>query len=682
MRARKTPERNLKRYVGDFETTVYEGQTFTEVWASALVEIGTEDVKIFHSIGETLDYLIELDQSVIVYYHNLKFDGSFWLDYLLIERGFKQAADITMNEDGSQTCRFIKRNIDMPDKSVKYVISIMGQWYSIFIRVNRHTIELRDSMKLLPFSVKKIGKDFETKHKKLDMEYTGVRYAGCEITPEEQDYIKNDVLVVSEALQFMFSEGHNRLTIASCCLEQFKKILDPRLYTDWFPDMYEWPLNKDIYGSETVGDYIHKAYRGGWCYVVPEKANRIIENGCTADVNSLYPSMMHSASGNYYPVAFPEFWRGDKIPEEAMEKGRYFFIRIRTRFYLKPDRLPFIQIKDSFLYRSNENLASSDILIPTDEHPEGEYMAFISDGKEMLDTRVTLTLTCTDFFRLIDFYYLEDFEILDGCYFYAIKGIFDEYIDKYRKLKETSKGAKRQLAKLFLNSLYGRMAATKDSSFKYAYIEDSGDMLGFLYQNAKEKKPGYMPIGAAITSYARDYTIRAAQRNYHGPFKKGFIYADTDSIHCDLPPSKLRGVPEDPVKFGFWKIESVWDKGIFVRQKTYIEHVTKEDGEPVKPYYNIKCAGLPSNCKDLLQHSLEGTTPEDFESLDENEKLFVSQKRRLTDFGTGLNIPGKLMPVRIPGGIVLQKTTFVLKKETKKPVDPQRYFKLKEKERG
>ena len=41
--------------MGDFETTVYQGQVNTEVWASALVEFNTEDVKIFHSIGETFD---------------------------------------------------------------------------------------------------------------------------------------------------------------------------------------------------------------------------------------------------------------------------------------------------------------------------------------------------------------------------------------------------------------------------------------------------------------------------------------------------------------------------------------------------------------------------------------------------------------------------------------------------
>lgn len=45
------------------------------------------------------------------------------------------------------------------------------------------------------------------------MEYTGYRYAGCEITEEEQKYIANDVLVVKEALEIMFQQGHDKLTI-------------------------------------------------------------------------------------------------------------------------------------------------------------------------------------------------------------------------------------------------------------------------------------------------------------------------------------------------------------------------------------------------------------------------------------------------------------------------------------
>ena len=144
-------------FVGDFETTVYKGQTNTEVWASASVELYTEDVHIFHSIGEQFEYFKSLNCNLVVYYHNLKFDGNFWLSYLLVDEGFTQAYE-QLDENGL-SYKWLP-NKHMPSNSVKYSISEMGQWYSILIKVGRRFIELRDSLKLLPFALMRIGESF------------------------------------------------------------------------------------------------------------------------------------------------------------------------------------------------------------------------------------------------------------------------------------------------------------------------------------------------------------------------------------------------------------------------------------------------------------------------------------------------------------------------------------------
>ena len=185
--------RKYRYMVCDFETTVYKGQVHTEVWASAVVEMYTDEVKIFHSIGETLDYMVSLDCNLVCYYHNLKFDGSFWLAYFLAECGYEQALD---KQGSSLTDVKWLPEKWMKNNTFKFSVSDMGQWYSIILKVKDHFIEFRDSLKLLPFSVKRIGESFKTKHKKLDMEYTGFRYAGCPITEDERHYIANDVLVV------------------------------------------------------------------------------------------------------------------------------------------------------------------------------------------------------------------------------------------------------------------------------------------------------------------------------------------------------------------------------------------------------------------------------------------------------------------------------------------------------
>lgn len=647
--------KKFRYFMGDFETTVYQGQVHTEVWASAVVELFTDDVKIFHSIGETFEYLSSLKDNVCIYYHNLKFDGAFWLAYLLVELGYEQAYE-KLNGDGTEVKWLAEKY--MKNKSFKYSVSDMGQWYNIIIKVNNHFIEIRDSLKLLPFSVKRIGNSFKTKHKKLDMEYTGFRYAGCTISEDERKYIANDVLVVKEALEIMFSEGHTKLTIGSCCLAEYKKIIGKEDYKTFFPDIYELTIDESKHRYKTAGEWVRKAYKGGWCYLVKGKEGRIYHGGTTADVNSLYPSMMSSESGNIYPVSKPNFWTGNIIPDEALRPNRYYFVRIKTRFYIKEGYLPFIQIKGNLLYKGTECLTTTDIYDPVTQQ---YYDHYYNKSGNLRDTRVELTLTMTDYILLKEHYELVDFEILDGCWFYAEIGIFDEYIEKYKKIKMESKDARRELAKLFLNNLYGKMASNTDSSFKIAYVKEDKS-IGFNYVPEKDKTPGYIPVGAAITSYARNFTIRAAQKNYHGVDNPGFIYADTDSIHCDLQPEQIEGITVHDKNFCCWKLEACWDVAIFTRQKTYIEHVTHEDCEPIDtPYYNVKCAGMPDKCKQLFIKSMTGYTPKESDNFTDEELEFLSVPRTMEDFTVGLRVPGKLRPVRIRGGVVLVETPYEMR---------------------
>lgn len=633
-------------FMCDFETTVYDNQTITEVWASACVELFTEDVKIFHSIRDQWEYFVSLNDHLMLYYHNLKFDGNFWLSFLLKDLKFKQAFD--------EQSRQFKPDNEMWNKTFKYSISSIGQWYTITIKYNNKLIEIRDSLKLLPFSVKRIGESFGTKHKKLDMEYKGYRYAGCKITDEEKEYIANDVLVVKEALEIMFQEKHTALTIGSCCLNEFKHLTDKKIYDKLYPNLSEFSLDEETYGSSNAERYIRKSYKGGWCYVVKGKEGKIKTYGTTADVNSLYPSMMSSESGNYYPIGLPIFWKGNYIPNIAFSK--YFFVRLKTRFYIKKDKLPFIQIKGSWLYRGNECLTNSDVWSYKDNCYCSSY--YDLEGN-IIEAIPELTLTMTDYFLMIEHYDLADTEILDGCYFDKDIGLFDDYINKYKKQKLENKGAKREQAKLFLNNLYGKMATSTKSSFKYIFLGDD-NIVKFTTIDEYNKTAGYIAIGSAITSYARNFTIRVAQQNYYGVNNRGFIYADTDSIHCDLPTNQLKGLKIHDKDFCCWKIESNWDKAIFVRQKTYIEHNTHEDEKLLdKPYYNVKCAGMPEKCKQLFIKSMTQDYNQDEYSNEELE--FLKTKRNLTDFKVGLKVVGKLMPKRIEGGIVLVDTTYEMR---------------------
>lgn len=255
-------KKKFRLFAADFETTVYEGQTRTDVWASAFSELfsDTENVVVHHTIADTYNYFSQLNEDIIAYYHNLKFDGAFWLDYLMVKKGFTVASYV--DDQGNEKWYDNKK---MPVNSLKCSISDMGQWYTIVIKTQTNIIELRDSLKLMPFTLKRIGDSFKLKHRKLEMEYTGFRYPGCEITDEEMAYISNDVLVLREALEFMFSQGHDKLTIGACCLQEFKVGYEKHDYDARFPNLYKIPIPSAIFGCETAGEYVRRSYRGGWC---------------------------------------------------------------------------------------------------------------------------------------------------------------------------------------------------------------------------------------------------------------------------------------------------------------------------------------------------------------------------------------------------------------------------------
>ena len=642
--------RTIRYFSADFETTSYENQDHTEVWASAIVELYTEEVFVWNNIASLFNWVFKQNCDCVVYFHNLKFDGAFILYYFV---------DVLKWETAYTPGEGFRKFKDMPNRALTYSISADGLWYTIVLKHANHKIEIRDSLKLIPFSVKDIGRSFGTKHKKTSIEYEGYRYANGPISLEEKGYIANDVLVVKEALEIMFDSGFNKLTIGACCLDYFKSLWIKEDYWNFFPNLWKIKINKDRFTQETLGDFIYSFYRGAYCYVVKGKENRIYKQGLTIDVNSLYPSVMHSSSGNVYPVGKPiDIWYGNYIPNDAIGPDRYYFVRIRTKFRIKDGYLPCIQIKNNRLYKGNDWLLTSDF------EYQGQYYEKVSGPNgTVIDSYVTLNLTCTDYELVKEHYELINPEIICGAYFRAVAGIFDEYIDHFMEIKRTSKGAKRTEAKLFLNSLYGKMAASTDSSYKLVYFDD--EVLKFTTVLENEKKPGYIPCGAAITSYAREFTIRAGQKNYHGTDRPGCIYFDTDSIHADLLPEELEGVKIHDKDLLCWKCEALWDNAKYLRQKTYVEHITHEDMEPIEPRWKVTCAGMPARARKMLETSLEGISSSRDELIelkpDRHELNFIQKKRTLRDVSVGMLVPGRLRPVKIKGGIVLQKSDFKIK---------------------
>lgn len=611
-------------FVADFETTVYKNQEQTEVWAAAISEMFTVNTLVYNNINSFINYFVSLQTDCIVYFHNLKFDISFIFCYFEDVLKIPQAYD-----DG-----FV-RDANMPNNSYKYLISEDGTTYSLtWKKDNGFIVEFRDSYKLLPMSVKQIGKTFQTKAQKLEIEYDGMRFAGGVITNDERNYIINDVEVMREAMENVIKNGHDKLTIGSCCMREFKKGYNKYQYKELFPNLSEYSYR----GGVTLDGVLRKSYRGGWCYRVGDDIAPIkCTNGVTLDVNSLYPSQMHSQSGNKYPVGVPI------IEKTIIDSWNYEYIILFTcKFELKSGFLPFIQIKNNLFYRGNKMLKSYK-----------DVTDFAKNNAIINGVRLCM---CKPEFELFKQHYnIYDMEIEQVFYFYGETGLFDEYLDKYKKIKENSTGGTRQLAKLYSNNLYGKFATSTNSSYKIVRTENG--ILKFNRITEFNKQCGYIPIGAYITAYARRFTITAAQLNYYGDNINGFKYADTDSIHCDLPVEKIMGVKLHNTEYNAWKIENSWEQAVFVRQKTYIEICNG--------IYDIKCAGMQEYCKKLFYASVTGKTDiftdMELKTMTDEEKKYISIKRSIDDFNIGMEVPGRLMPKYIKGGIILEKNKYVMR---------------------
>ena len=570
----------MRRFTADFETSTWVSNE-TWVWAWALCDIENPDnVEVGNSIEDFFER-IKKEANPYIYFHNLKFDGEFIL-YYLMTHGFEYVESQEKRTNTFST-----------------LISDMGLFYSIevYFEVGKKTkkVTFIDSLKIINQTVESMPKTFKLEENKLEIDYNLPREIGHILTNDEVEYVKNDVVIVAKALKYLFDMGLTKMTAGSNALSEYKEIT--RL--NRFRSLYK-PLNYDIDKD------IRRAYRGGFTYLNPIYKNKSVKDGEVLDVNSLYPSVMYK---EILPFGEPFYYEGEYQEDKVYP---LYIQRLTCSFKLKPGKIPTIQIKHS-RFVDNEYLEDSGI------------------------EPVALTLTSVDLKLFLEQYDVWDLHYESGWKFKGMRGLFTEYIDKWIKVKNEStisgnKGM-RQVAKIMLNSLYGKFATSLDVQSKIPYLEN--DIVKYRLGEKSTKDGVYLPMGAFITAYARDKTIRTSQAIKDYSIKKYgidmYCYSDTDSIHTTLPIEELKLFCEiDDVELGAWKHESHFERAKFIRQKTYLEEM---DGE-----INITCAGMPQRCYDQVTWE---------------------------NFKEGLKVDGKLTFTHVKGGVILKETEFTIKEDKK-----------------
>lgn len=621
-------EPGMRLYAADFETTTGAvSMDNTRVWSFCIDEIGTFSPEIFGAISDFFAFCGDVERGFKkrIYFHNLKFDGEFILFSALNEYGFKTALD----DSGS-----MRKAKDIIEKEIVYAISDVGQWYFISFVYNGCRVEIRDSLKLLPLTLSQIGKDMCTRYKKSEMNYDD-KTALEDCTPADIEYIKNDVLVLSEALDKMlmlhnektpFGPIHS-LTIGGACWQMFKGTIYGESKNVCIK-LDEMQLPADS-GSENADAYIRQGYRGGYCYVNEEFENKEInEAGFTADVNSLYPFVMDYKYSKFcYPYGPGKFEKGRIRESWLTDDSYYFYARINVSFRLRPGFVPTIQKKHTFLFMDNLYLKSSQAYDVKKRQYVGPYQ------------KIELTLAKDDYILFLRHYEILSFQPLDYIVFRTCTGICDQYIEKMSEIKiqATQDGNRsvRLISKLLSNNLYGQFAKGKNSSFKVAEIGEKG-YTQFHTIDEYEKRVTNIAIGAAITAHARFYQINTIQNNF-----EIFRYSDTDSIHAVGKPEDFKG-EIDKTKYGAYDIENRWTRARFIRQKTYIEECL-----PDGPF----CTSCQTHCNWNI--CAAGMTAK--------QKDYFRKNHAFEDFKPGLKIiGGKLQPVHVPGGVILHDVDFTL----------------------
>lgn len=500
-------------FTADYETIDRDGIECVWLWDVCNMltmkhENGT-DMKSFIEFIENIKWPCD------IYFHNLKFDGSFIIDHLL------KNDHLFVN----------KKSLKIGELTT--LITEFGQFLTItYKNKNNKNITFIDSLKIIPLSIKKIAKDFKLKIQKGEIDYKKCRPEGYIPLEEEYSYIHNDTEIAAQALKKMFEEGHNKITISSCAFADYQKIVGKK-YKTWFGD---WEKSCDL----ARDNFIRQAYRGGFCQPNKKYLNSTIKQPVYYnDVNSLYPHVMRDYN---LPYGTPKYFNGKYENDEQMP---YYVQRIKIDMRVKENGIPCI------LYN---------------EH--GFKSMYIVDTLEQGDAGGCYEMTVTNFdmdliFKNYDIFHLE---YLDGYKFRVRNDMFIEYVDKHIKTKEeatkSGNGALRTISKLLLNSLYGKFGQNPQRRKKLPYVGDDNKIKFEKSELETVNKFKYLPVAVFITAIARHKIINDI-------FKIGidnWVYSDTDSILSLVPFSKDM---VDEVKLGKYKVEHLFKKTRVLGQKSY-----------------------------------------------------------------------------------------------------------------
>lgn len=649
-------------YVADFETSkVSKDKEDVFVYATGLMNVNDENNICIHNNNikdfiNNISNLPEIESKI--YFHNLSFDTVFCL-LELFDRGFTQIRNkYKKRRDGGLEFTKGKKTIKVNQEvakankndDIKYlkrpwsynIVFNNGSFYRVDLyfdfveykdeknkkKTKLRKVSLVDSYKIVPTSLKKLGQDFlNYKMSKDGIDHKIIRPLNYNLTEKEKEYLYEDVRVLKDFIKLVVVDGvevtenykifFNKMTTASQALNEYKNILfdmynnnnytHVEAFKEGFKNVDKFgkgntSINKDMLFMcvfpqlhPSTDCYLRQSYFGGITWKNENLINKLEKEkvklkGLVYDVNSLYPYIMRT---KLLPYGQPKYFEGcyNSVADFIKKEYPLYIQRIRVKmFTLKEGKMPNVQIRESTNFNATEYQTSN--------------IYYDDDLKDFKHEECVFTFTNVQLKTFLDSYDLPlGIEYVDGYLFKGSYGIFDDYIDLFMKLKELGKGAKRAIAKLLLNALYGkygtnpqreeRLVEFIDGIFSTTNKDENGNLLEYLSESV------YLPVASFITSYARELLIESVNNVFDR-----FLYCDTDSIHIlgdEIPNIKIH-----ESKLGYWKFEGKFVDAKYIGAKRYSEYIVSDEIKTrkingvsynIKHYklnWDIKCCGVSS----------------------------------------------------------------------------------------
>lgn len=263
---------------------------------------------------------------------------------------------------------------------------------------------------------------------------------------------------------------------------------------------------------------LHDAYIGGFMIAKEGMYDRAIDVDC----NSMYPSILRD---EWLPWGVPEPYEGRYVQDDDMP---LHCDELTFRAELKPDGFPFL-LDNRSIYGLNR----------------------------LTSTRgyITRVLTDIDQQLLHKNYEVSIYKHVRGWKFRRSKGFFRSFVDEWGGLKQQSTGEKRQMAKLIMNALVGKMASLPKGAVMSPTSKDGVTLDWDVSQREESNlKTDFLPVPVWVNAYARKKLMTVCHAN-----SDRLLYANTDGcILRDWGPVKSCDI--HPTELGKWKIAARYEK--------------------------------------------------------------------------------------------------------------------------